>query len=398
MVKTKFLCEAKNKKEKNSKYYQFNIYKTLILFLTLKTFSATGGIEKVSRVAGMAINEYAEAHQEKLSVISMHDKKLPTTKPYFPSSVFIGMAAKRIAFIIRAWRQGIRSRVVVLSHINLLLPGYLIKFFSGKTKLVLIAHGIEVWQPLSPFKQRMLKAVDLMLPVSHFTKEKMKLLFHLPEEKLQVLNNCLDPFLPTPATEEERINWRSKYQLKDDDRVLMTLSRLSAKEKNKGYDKVLESIRELRPLFPNLKYVFVGKYDEEEKNRVEQLAVSLGISDALIFTGFVPDSELAFYYNMADVYIMPSEKEGFGITFIEAMYYHLPVIAGNRDGTTDALANGQLGTLVDPRSQEAITAAIHKVFTNLSAFVPDRNLLMERFSYEVYKDKWKSVLGLSNPK
>ena len=116
------------------------------------------------------------------------------------------------------------------------------------------------------------------------------------------------------------------------------------------------------------------------------------MTGSVFFTGFVPDEELADHYNMCDVYIMPSEKEGFGISFIEALYYNKPVIAGNRDGTADALLDGRLGLLVDPRSQQEITAAIKKVIGNVSAFRPDRELLMEHFSYGVYKKNWKRVL------
>ena len=374
-----------------------------ILFLTLKIFSATGGIEKVCRVAGKAMNDYSIEHNEKLKIFSMHDDAQTITEPYFPSSIFKGFAANKILFIVRAWKRGIKSRVVVLSHINLLLPGYLIKLFSSKTKLVLIAHGIEVWQPLSSFKQKMLQKVDLILPVSNFTKKKMKKIFHLPEEKFVVLNNCLDPFLPTPANEAERSEWREKYRIEENDILLMTLSRLSAKEKNKGYDRVLAAIKELQPEFPRLKYLFVGKYDEEEKKRLGVLTKSLGIEDAVIFTGFVPDTDLAFYYNMADVYIMPSEKEGFGISFIEAMYYNKPVIAGNRDGTQDALLNGQLGILIDPRSEKEIIKAIKGIIFKKSAcpdgslrraVAPDRELLERNFSFDVYKEKWKNILLL----
>ena len=172
----------------------------------------------------------------------------------------------------------------------------------------------------------------------------------------------------------------------------MTLSRLSAKEINKGYDKVLVAIKTLRQSFPQLKYLFVGKYSVEEKARLDKVIHDLGIEGDVIFTGFVQDNVLAHYYNMADVYIMPSEKEGFGISFIEAIYYKKPVIAGNRDGTIDALCNGKLGILIDPRSQEEITSAIYKVISNIKSFTPDSRLLMENFSYDVYKNKWREIV------
>ena len=124
-----------------------------------------------------------------------------------------------------------------------------------------------------------------------------------------VLNNCLDPFLPAPSNNGNRYKWRNSYGIHEDDIVLMTLSRLTAKEKNKGYDKVLVAIKKLRSTCPQLKYMFVGKYDDEEKLRLDKVIHELGIEGAVIFTGFVPDNEIAEYYNMADVYIIPSEKD-----------------------------------------------------------------------------------------
>ena len=95
---------------------------------------------------------------------------------------------------------------------------------------------------------------------------------------------------------------------------------------------------------------------------------------------------------MADVYVMPSTKEGFGIVFIEAMYYSLPVIAGNKDGSTDALLDGKLGLLIEPNSSLEIEKAVNKIIENKKAYEPNRQLLMENFGYDVYKKKLQQIL------
>ncbi len=362
-----------------------------LLFLTLKTFSAAGGVEKVGRVAGKAVYDYA-AGKDEAWFYSMYDSPSVTTEPYLPRKSFRGFNGNKILFTLASVRQGFRSNIIVLTHVKLLLPGYLVKKIFRKTRLILIAHGKEVWEPLPSFTKKMLNACDVILPVSRFTKERMKTLFGIPENKFSVVNNCLDPYLPKPVDESNRLAWREKYGIDKGDIVLMTLTRLTIHEKNKGYDKILKAMQTLQPAFPNLKYLFVGKYDLAEKERLEKLVAELGINGKVIFTGFVPDEELADHYNICDVYVMPSEKEGFGISFIEALYYGKPVIAGNRDGTVDALLDGRLGLLVDPRSQEEITNAIEKVIRNVAAFVPDRALLMEYFSYPVYREKWRKVL------
>ena len=322
----------------------------------------------------------------------MYDPEGCETAPYLPQKSTRGFGNRKARFVAASVREGRKSRVVVLCHVKLLITGYLIKLFSKKTQVLLIAHGKEVWEPLSKRQQSLLTSCDLILPVSRFTRDKLQALYHIPEGKLLVLPNCLDPHLPKPVPEERRVAWRGKYSIPENAFLLMTLSRLTIHEKNKGYDKVLVAMSELLPECPRLYYLFVGKYDDEEKQRLNVLATELGISGRVIFSGFVADGALADHYTMCDVYIMPSEKEGFGISFIEALYYGRTVIAGNRDGSTDALLDGKLGVLVDPRSQEEITAAIRKVYQNPEAFKPDRELLMEHFSFERYREEWGKVL------
>ena len=98
---------------------------------------------------------------------------------------------------------------------------------------------------------------------------------------------------------------------------------------------------------PNAIYLIAGAGDD--KQRLEHLAAERGLAGRVVFTGHVPADELPSYYALADVFAMPSTGEGFGIVFLEAAACGLPVIAGNADGSVDALGEGQIGCLVDPR-------------------------------------------------
>ncbi|UEG49477.1 glycosyltransferase family 4 protein [Ferruginibacter lapsinanis] len=363
-----------------------------VLFLTLRVFSATGGIEKVSRIVGKALYRLGLESGNKARIYSMYDKKEEVDEKYFPKQIFYGFATNKLKFVSESIRQGRKSDVVILSHINLLSVGYLIKLFSPETKLILITHGIEVWKPMTGLRKRMLAKCDLILPVSKYTKDVMVALNNLPENKLHVLNNCLDPFLPEPVRGEKSSVLLARYGLKKEDTILMTLTRLSIKEKYKGYDNVLQSVKVLATQYPSLKYLIVGKYDAAEKKRLDALIEELEIQKFVVFAGFVPDEELAEHFNLADVYVMPSKKEGFGIVFIEAMYYGKPVIAGNKDGSVDALNGGEFGLLVNPDDQEEITAAIKNVVSNTNKYIPDHTLFMNKFSYPVYKEKIKGLL------
>ncbi len=366
--------------------------KKQVLFLTLKVFSATGGIEKVSRLAGKAFYEICEDENKKLEVISLHDETWLCDPKYLPAKVFKGYSAKIFPFVKNSVAAGINSRIVVLSHINLLLVGWLIKLLSPKTKLVLIAHGIEVWKPLPFWKRYMLKRCDRILAVSDYTRTTMNKLHKLNPEKCIVVNNCLDPFLTDNVDQKKIEELKELYNVTSDNIVLMTLSRISSKEKYKGFDKVINALKDLKYRYPLLKYMVVGMYDDSEKVTLDKLIATNNLQNEVIFTGFIPDQELAAHFNLADIYIMPSEKEGFGIVFIEAMFYGKPVIASSGNGSTDALLNGKLGVLIDPKNPGEASQAIEKIIKNRDAYIPNRALLMENFSFPVYKDRLRNIL------
>ena len=365
-----------------------------ILFLTLRIFSATGGIEKVCRILGKALFEKTFLGNCSLEIYSSHDSSNQAKdNVYFTSDCFSGFGNKRLTFLNAAFCKGLKSDVVILSHINLLPIGWLIKLFSPKTKLLMLAHGIEVWSLPLGIKKKMLGSCNEILCVSQFTKDEMIKLHGGDTKKYTVLNNCLNPFLPILTKQIDKNELRSKYGLKPIDKILFTLTRMDATERYKGYDRVLQAMALLIKKMPELKYIIGGSYDEVEKKKIDELIVELGLIDNVVIAGFIPDEILKDYFLMSDVYVMPSYNEGFGIVFIEAMYYGLPVIAGNKDGSVDALLNGKLGTLIDPMDIEALKNAIESNFKNSNNSKVDKDVLMANFGYEVYKEKINGILN-----
>jgi phosphatidyl-myo-inositol dimannoside synthase len=113
-----------------------------ILFLTLKIFATTGGIEKVSRVVGKSVYEFGIEENVAVQVLSMHDKhSVAYNNLYFPTELYKGYGVRKFRFMARAIWQGRKSRVILMSHVNLLLAGWLIKLISPKARVVLLAHG-----------------------------------------------------------------------------------------------------------------------------------------------------------------------------------------------------------------------------------------------------------------
>jgi glycosyltransferase involved in cell wall biosynthesis len=364
-----------------------------IIFLTLKVFAATGGIEKVCRVAGKALHERAVVNNSKLLIKSMYDKQSDADEnKYFPSEIFSGFGEAKISFIVSAVRAGIKADSVILSHINLLLVGWLIKKINPKVKLILFAHGIEIWGEIGFKKKQMLPCVDVFLPVSNYTADKIRSVHNVSSQKIEVINNCLDPFMPLGKEFSDKAVVREKYGFKKEDIILFTLSRLSSKERYKGYDKVLEALVKVKQQFSNVKYLIAGSYDVEEKRYIDEMSKKLHLEDAVVLSGFVPEEDLVAHFSMADIYVMPSMKEGFGIVFIEAMFYGLPVIAGNKDGSVDALRNGELGTLVDPLDVDAIEKSLLSLLYNLETSAPDKAVLLHHFSFTQYKRNLERII------
>jgi glycosyltransferase involved in cell wall biosynthesis len=365
-----------------------------ILFLTLRIFSATGGIEKVCRIFGKALFEMTFSGDCSLEIYSSHDSSNQAKGNfYFTADCFNGFENKRLKFLNAAFCKGLKSDLVILSHINLLPIGWLIKRFSPKTKLVMLAHGIEVWSLPLGIKKKMLNACDEILCVSQFTKDEMIKLHGDVAKKYSVLNNCLDPFLPVLAKQNDSIDLRSKYGFTPFDKILFTLTRMDATERYKGYDRVLQAMGLLIKKMPELKYIIGGSYDALEKKKIDELIDELGLKDNVVITGFIPDETLKDYFQVSDVYVMPSCNEGFGIVFIEAMYFGLPVIAGNKDGSVDALLNGKLGTLIDPMDINALKNAIEYNFENIKIEKVDNDVLLANFGYNVYKNKINRILN-----
>ncbi len=363
-----------------------------VLFLTLTSFSTTGGIEKVNRVLMKVGTDLRSQHLIRFSAMSAYDD-LPSEK-YISNNRFKGFNGNLITFILEASLKGIQSNVVMLSHIHLAWVGIIIKTLSPKTKVYVQVHGIEVWRNLTYIKKLLLKKADFILPVSAYTQSVMVNKHHVSPKKCIILNNCVDPnfkrkFNPkTQQIVEEKTGINASHQ------TLLTLTRLSSFEKYKGYDQVIKAVSIIKKSNPNIRYIIAGKYDEAEFNRIQTLLIQYNILNEVKLTGFINDDDVSTYFGIADVFVMPSKKEGFGIVFIEAMACGLPVIGGNKDGSVDALRNGEIGTLINPDSIEELVVAINKHLNNKD-LINHLELIKktdEYFGYTQYKEQIKNIL------
>ena len=357
-------------------------------------FSLTGGIEKVCRVFSRVLFDLG-FELGGISVYSLYDKPADRDSKYINKASFRAFNKNRIWFVFRSLIQGIHAEIVVLSHVNLLFVAVLIKVFAPKTRIIMYAHGIEVWRNLRWWKSTFLRKYCEVWAVSEFTAGKLRELSYADPQKIRIVPNCLDPFLEIPAIFNKPEDLLIRYNLTTDQPVLFTLTRLSTYELYKGYDMILASLPELIKTFSNIRYILAGRADEQEQRRLELLVNNLGLTDHVIFTGFLPDDELCSYFRLADIFIMPSQKEGFGIVFIEAASCGCKVIGGNQDGSRQALLNGKLGTLIHPEQKETLVDAVnenleHPRSENSSLAI--QSLCMEHFNFQQYLQRIQRLL------
>lgn len=366
-----------------------------VLFLTLKTFSLTGGIEKVCRSLSRVLYDLSEEEIVQSTVYSMYDKNTDRDSRYLSKKQFRGFEGKKERFVIQSFLTGLKADVIVLSHIHLINIVYFIKKIHPHKKIYLLAHGIEIWKKLSDSKLKMLNQLDKIICVSAFTAQKIMDMHHIPTERIEVLNNCLDPFyhLATELTKPQ--NLLDRYHLNREHLILFSLSRLSSSEKYKGYDHTIELLPKLLESYPNLVYLLAGKWDVAEKKRLDDLISKNNLQNHIQMIGFIDETELTEHFLLSDLFILPSKKEGFGIVFIEALASGLRVIAGNKDGSVDALRGGALGVLVDPDDQQGILTGIRSLLGHVQTQQEKKNLqekCMQAFGYYPYLRSIRKLL------
>jgi phosphatidyl-myo-inositol dimannoside synthase len=333
--------------------------KRRVHFLVLASFSSTGGIEKFNRafMKAFVMNE----SKSKLSFTASGMYDTGNDEAYISAGQFDACGGNRLLFVVKNFFKSFQADELILGHMNLALMGVLYKLFQPSKQLTIICHGIEVFEPVSGLKKKLLQKANRVLAVSNYTKDQLINLQKIDASKINVFPNTLDPFFSLTTFFQKPVYLQERYHIAPNQKTLFTLTRLNSEEGYKGYDKVIRCIPALKNAGYDVKYIIGGKADAKEQQSVEQLIASLELQQHVVLAGYIPDSEVSDHYLMADVFVMPSKGEGFGIVFLEAMACGLPVIAGNKDGSTEALQFGKLGTLVNPDSEKELQTALQSV-------------------------------------
>lgn len=286
-----------------------------------------------------------------------------------------------------------RPDLIITTHLNFTVVAYWLKRLQGIPYFT-VAHGIEAWNIERPALQTALRHSDQILAVSSYTRDRLLQEQNLESNKISLLPNTFDSNRFQVGSKPTYL--LKRYKLKPDQPIILTVCRLCRDEAYKGYDKILEVLPQIRQALPNVHYIIVGKGDDLP--RIEQLIHQHQLQDCVTLAGFIPDAELCDHYNLCDVFAMPSKGEGFGIVYLEALACGKPIVAGDRDGSLDALCHGELGALVNPDDVGAIGQTISQVlqgnYSNPLLYQPEvlRQKVINKFGCEQFKQTLASHL------
>jgi glycosyltransferase involved in cell wall biosynthesis len=149
---------------------------------------------------------------------------------------------------------------------------------------------------------------------------------------------------------------RKELNLEDEKIYLISVGRMV---KRKGYKYLVKTLERLPK---NVNAIILG--EGPEKENLLKLAKKLKVENRLILPGFVSEEEKFQYLDNADIYVLSSLHEGFGIVLQEAMQVGLPIVATNNGGQVDFVKDGENGFLVEPKNSKLISEKIKEMIKN----------------------------------
>lgn len=167
------------------------------------------------------------------------------------------------------------------------------------------------------------KKADKIIAVSNLTKEKIKESYHIADSKIEVVYNGIDK-----KEFEENIDFINPFNKK----VVLFLGRLTL---HKGPDYFIKVAKKVIDKKDDVIFIVSGSGDMYHK--IIENACELGIGDKVLFTGFLRDKQLKQIYKMANLYVMPSVSEPFGITPLESLASKTPVLISKQSGVSEVL-------------------------------------------------------------
>ena len=230
--------------------------------------------------------------------------------------------------------------------------------------LFVFAHGPDLNQPRYKkyIRRVVLSAVSKVICVSEYTRSFL-LRWGVEPQRAVTIHSGFD----VREMETYRsLNYRDRFPLgdsafPDDHPTVLSVSRLV---QGKGIHRVIEAMPKVISEVPDTRYIIVGGGGGNFEIQLRELAEVSSARDSITFLGPVSGDQKFECFSRGDVFVLPSEGEAFGIVFVEAMGFGMPVIGGRSGGAMEVIAHGENGLLVDSNDVEEIADAIIYLLKN----------------------------------
>ena len=363
-----------------------------ILVLVSDAYGGRGGIALYNRHLLRAICEHPRTEKViAIPRVATYDmEELPPKLSYLMEA--IGGKFKYLTACLRTAFKESGIDIIICGHLHLLPFAFLLKSFF-KCPVVPVTYGVEAWTATPRRSVNFLcRKLDSFISIRKLTARRLVEWAGLDEAKFYYLPNCIEEFgygiAPKRPELEERYGVRNKT-------IVMTAGRLDTadREKNKGFDEIIEVLPELRKQIPNLVYMIMG--DGDDRERLFDKAKSLGVNDIVVFTGYVPDREKADHYRLADVFAMPGsnklfDRYPFRFVFLEALACGVSVVGCRLKDDSEANDPDakRLINQVDPNNPDDIKQGIINALNRDKGFKAG----IDNFYFAVFRDKLHGII------
>ena len=209
-------------------------------------------------------------------------------------------------------------------------------------------NGIEWWATYE---------ADRVIVCSQSMKNEIGGHFNLPLDKVDVIPNAIDP--TKYQTFVDRGAVRQRYGVGYGEKLILCVGRLVPQ---KGIEYFIRAIPSIAKRYPEAKFIIVG--EGWSRDILEAEARASGQGRKIQFTGFASDKEVINLMTSADVLVVPSVYEPFGIVALEGMASGVPVVASQVGGLSEVIEHNRTGLFVYPRSPESIAWGIDRVLSD----------------------------------
>jgi glycogen(starch) synthase len=233
-------------------------------------------------------------------------------------------------------------------------------------------HGVERW---------ISNRADRVITCSYYMREQVADIFGVPEDRIEVIPNGIDPGdLPAPpGLELDRL--RGEFAAPDE-RLVLLIGRLVYE---KGFQIALEAMPELIARCPGTRFLVAGSGTHEAALRRQ--AAELGLTEHGTFLGWIGDDVLHSLYRIADVCVVPSIYEPFGLVALEAMASGCPCIVADTGGLREVVPHDEAGLRFRSRDPRSLARMVARVLGDADL----RERLVAEASEHVLRFDWNDV-------